>query len=281
MVEYKQVDEVIKRYLEETKNHWLLNQTLVNAKMRRDILAMFPIEKNANVLDVGTGFGAVSHDLASQMPVQIEAIDVNEERIKIARGIRDYLTKELPLPGTISFSNETIYELPYEDQQFDVVIAWFVFQHLENVDNAVEELKRVLTPGGYICLVDVDDQFLLTYPTPSKSAQFMHQALCTLQEKQGGDRYIGRKLPTYLHKAGFEVVGTAIQPQTAFTEPAAQNQTPQLEVNLYQQLESDFIENSILTKAEFDHHIQTLIAEKQPPKFKSNAQVIVLGQVPA
>lgn len=281
MDDYTQIDEAIKRYLQESNHHWLLNQTLVNADMRRDILASLPIDQHTKLLDVGTGFGAVSYDLASQIPLEIQAIDVDEDRIAVAKDMKEYLDRQLTLPGDISFANEDLYQLPYDDQSFDFVIAWFVFQHLEEIEAATEELARVMRPGGHICIVDIDDQFLLTYPKPSTSAQIMHQALCTLQTKQGGDRFVGRKLPNYLHDAGFDVVGTAIQSQTAFSGQAVQQkQDRYLEINLYQQLKPDIINNNILTEEEFDTHIENILFDDQFASFKANAQVIVLGQKP-
>lgn len=40
--------------------------------------------------------------------------------------------------------------LPYEDNSFDIVLARFVFEHIEFPDLFAQELVRVLKPGGYI-----------------------------------------------------------------------------------------------------------------------------------
>jgi SAM-dependent methyltransferase len=40
--------------------------------------------------------------------------------------------------------------LPYDDNRFDVVIARYVFEHVENPDFTARELLRVLKPGGII-----------------------------------------------------------------------------------------------------------------------------------
>lgn len=280
MVDYRHIDEALIDYLQQNTNHWLLNQTLVNAKMRRDILGMLPIQPHSKILDVGTGFGAVSFDLASQFPVQIEAIDVEPERIEIAKEIQTHFNNKSLLNGSISFSNEDLYKLPYRDQQFDFVIAWFVFQHLKRVEEAIEALKRVIVPGGLLCIVDVDDQFAISYPSTSESEQFMQKSFRSLQEKRGGDRYIGRKLPSYLHNAGLNVVGTGIQAQSQFAVPTLQDPARTHEIKLYKELEKELIKNKIMTKDKFDAHIQELMQEKPVPTYKTNAQFIVLGQVP-
>lgn len=41
--------------------------------------------------------------------------------------------------------------LPYEDARFDLIVARYVFEHIDDPQNAAAELLRVLKPGGWIC----------------------------------------------------------------------------------------------------------------------------------
>lgn len=41
-------------------------------------------------------------------------------------------------------------KLPFEDQKFDTIFASEVFEHIENLDHIIVELKRVLKPNGQI-----------------------------------------------------------------------------------------------------------------------------------
>lgn len=43
--------------------------------------------------------------------------------------------------------------LPYVDNQFDIVISRYVFEHIEDVDHVARELLRVVKPGGLIAAV--------------------------------------------------------------------------------------------------------------------------------
>ena len=47
----------------------------------------------------------------------------------------------------VRFNCETI---PYEDASFDLVLANHVLFYCEDVDTAIEEIARVLKPGGII-----------------------------------------------------------------------------------------------------------------------------------
>lgn len=46
------------------------------------------------------------------------------------------------------------HHLPFEDRSFDLVFAEYVFEHLPNPTLAIEEIRRVLAPGGsFVVLV--------------------------------------------------------------------------------------------------------------------------------
>ncbi|WP_169803541.1 class I SAM-dependent methyltransferase [Sphingomonas adhaesiva] len=53
-------------------------------------------------------------------------------------------------------SNVDIYydghKLPFDDGAFDAIVAFEVFEHVFNIDELLQELKRVLRPGGRILL---------------------------------------------------------------------------------------------------------------------------------
>ena len=42
--------------------------------------------------------------------------------------------------------------LPYEDDRFDVIVARYVLEHVENAELMARELIRVTKPGGWICV---------------------------------------------------------------------------------------------------------------------------------
>jgi SAM-dependent methyltransferase len=42
---------------------------------------------------------------------------------------------------------------PYGDEQFDLIVSRYVFEHVANPEWAAAELLRVLKPGGWICAV--------------------------------------------------------------------------------------------------------------------------------
>jgi 2-polyprenyl-3-methyl-5-hydroxy-6-metoxy-1,4-benzoquinol methylase len=69
-------------------------------------------------------------------------------RLLLARGYDAYGIDLLPSPQWIEIPEGRlrqgdIQDLPFKDREFDSVTAFEVLEHVENIDNAIEELKRV------------------------------------------------------------------------------------------------------------------------------------------
>lgn len=70
-----------------------------------------------------------------------------------------YYSKYFPNTVTVDIDSArnpdvlaSIYELPFEDSSFDVVLCTEVYEHLENPTKATAELKRILKPDGKLIL---------------------------------------------------------------------------------------------------------------------------------
>jgi len=89
------------------------------------------------VLDVGTGEGQIARLLAAR-GAEVVGIDPTANQVAEAqrRG------------GGPAYARAGAHELPFPDGSFDAVVACLVFEHIEAVDEAVDEVARVLRPGG-------------------------------------------------------------------------------------------------------------------------------------
>ena len=56
------------------------------------------------------------------------------------------------------------YEYPFEDGAFDVVMSSQAMEHVEDLKLWINELVRVLTPGGRLCITTVWKMFEHRYP---------------------------------------------------------------------------------------------------------------------
>jgi ubiquinone/menaquinone biosynthesis C-methylase UbiE len=135
--------EKIYQWNKEEKNYLIYP----DEEVVRIIKKFFVPNNIKNVLDAGCGAGR--HSLAMlRENINVTAIDTSESAVNIS--------KELIL-GTyknINISVASITELPFENDSFEGIICWGVLHYLTNdeFDKAMNELYRVLKPGGFIGL---------------------------------------------------------------------------------------------------------------------------------
>lgn len=99
------------------------------------------------ILDVGCGVGSMCSFLRTYG--EVYGVDSSPEALQYAAS-RGYRSTALA-SGT---------KLPYSDGFFDVVVAIDVIEHVENEQSFIEELHRVLKPGGIAFIATAAFPFL-------------------------------------------------------------------------------------------------------------------------
>lgn len=100
---------------------------------------------NAKVLDVGCGVGGTSRYLAKQLGkgASVTGITLSPNQVKRAQE----LAVEQDLPNA-EFKVMNALDMDYEDNSFDVVWACESGEHMPNKEAYINEMMRVLKPGG-------------------------------------------------------------------------------------------------------------------------------------
>lgn len=105
------------------------------------------------VADIGCGDGIIDLGLAMKgKPAKLIGYDVRPPdgaavtRIAAAAGV------EAELPACLSFETSTITSVPAEDDTFDVVVTWSVFEHVTYPVEMLAEVARILKPDGVLFL---------------------------------------------------------------------------------------------------------------------------------
>lgn len=272
------IDEEYKNYIEanpDMNDRWLLEQTLYTGAGRRELLPNLPIPVMGKALDLGAGFGAMAIDMAFAMPVQVYATDSDKEKVEVAQAISDQVTRRVNYlkPGEIAFQQADIYDLPFSDNTFDFVISRFLFQHIADPEKAFAQIQRVLKPGGIVCTIDVDESFAFSYPeTPAYEA--LYGAFKQLQEKNGGDRQIGRKLSYLLEKGGYVEIVSSVQMQSAYAYTAAGDLAHRFIRERFMSAKNDIVVNGIMTNEEFTSWMDKYNDEVNLWQFTASGQVI-------
>ena len=285
-VNWRLVDETLADYLlahPAVRDRWLLEQTIYTGASRRALYGQLPLFANATVLDVGSGFGALAIDLAClPLGLQIRGIDFDDEKNVVARELAGAVGNKggYRADGIPQFDQGDVYGMPYRSESFDVVIARFVLQHLTDATRAINEMRRVLRPGGYVILIDIDENMTVTYPESSAFVD-LHSAFIRLQQAQGGDRAVGRKLSTFLQRADFAQVAASAQvlSQHAFVQP---NDPAHLfAVRRFLSVREDLVREGIMSERDFDICLAAYADEESTWEFHSSAQVVALGRKPS
>jgi SAM-dependent methyltransferase len=99
------------------------------------------MKSSDRVLDVGCGTGVVAIT-ASRMGAMVSAIDLSPALIERAKENVSLANVKVELKeGDVEF-------LPYADNSFDVVLSQFGHMFAPRPQNAIQEMIRVLKPGG-------------------------------------------------------------------------------------------------------------------------------------
>ena len=103
------------------------------------------IDKNTNVLIVGCGTGFNACHIARKFGCRLVGVDIAEEAVKKAKE----RAENENLADMVEFRVGDAYDLPFENDKFDVVITQFVSQFLD-MEKALKEFTRVLKMGGRV-----------------------------------------------------------------------------------------------------------------------------------
>jgi len=115
-------------------------------KVRKFIAQKHP----ANILDIATGTGDLAIELAIIKPEHITGIDISEGMMDIGR--RKIAT--LGLDGLITLETGDAEQLKFSDNSFDAITAAFGVRNFENLDKGLQEMYRVLKPGGAMAILE-------------------------------------------------------------------------------------------------------------------------------
>lgn len=159
------------------------------------------VRSTSRILDCGCGPGSITVGLAQWAPDgQTVGIDVGAEQLDGARRLARNL-------GTrnVTFRQADIFELPFDDDSFDVVFSQTVLFHVPNPGKALAEIRRVLRPGGVVALRDAINACIVIWPDEPLVRE-LADIIRRGAQRSGGNPDIGRELGTLLHAAGFEDV---------------------------------------------------------------------------
>lgn len=104
------------------------------------------------VLEVGCGGGGMARAIKFYRPdLDVYGIDISEKAIQEARRNPGGNAERpiAPLSGAgVKFQLGDAYHLPFDNATLDAVVMFDVLEHLDDPQRSLQEIQRVLKPGG-------------------------------------------------------------------------------------------------------------------------------------
>jgi len=168
---------------------------LCHAPLNKWGLGLVSFHDGMTMLDIGCGGGATLKRLLQRSKdAKVYGIDISEDSVAKAIKVNaDVIDKQ------VFVQQGSAEKLPFEDGKFDLVTAVETVYFWPNLPNCLQEVRRVLKPGGHFAImvevVDTDSKWTnvvegMTAYTPEQLKQFLDDAGFTQTE-------IHHKKPSY------------------------------------------------------------------------------------
>ncbi|KPA11994.1 Methyltransferase type 11 domain protein [Candidatus Magnetomorum sp. HK-1] len=169
------------------------------------------------VLDVGAGPAVIDCELAKQYPgISIVALDNSIKRLEDAQRNIDHANLKTK---NISKRYGNANDIPYKENFFDLVFARFLLEYLPDSKSVLNEMRRVVKPGGKVIVQDLDGQLYWHYPKNDYIEQNLKIILDYLNEYSGFDPFIGRKLYHMFFQTNLKQIETKAESYHLFAGP--------------------------------------------------------------
>ncbi len=190
------------RYIHGTKPKEQCRLSNLNALLNQACLEELALTRGEAVLDVGSGLGQFTRDIARAVGPDGHVIGVERDRQQLAKARRQ--AKEAGEGDLVDWRLGDALKLPLAKREwgrFDVVHARFVLEHVKNPERVIRQMVRAARPGGRVVLADDDHQVMRPWPEPTGFVE-LWQAYIRAYGHLGCDPFVGRRLVALLRNAG-------------------------------------------------------------------------------
>ena len=121
-------------------------------RWKRHLVALARIDPDTRALDLATGTGDIAFALSAR-GARVVGLDITPRMIEIAREKRD-AAKLDPRTGVLHLLVGDMGALPFSSDSFDLVTTGYGLRNVPDLPAAIEEIRRVLKPGGRVLSLD-------------------------------------------------------------------------------------------------------------------------------
>ncbi len=129
-------------------NHFL--SLGIDILWRKKAIRYLKADQPKQILDIATGTGDFAIEALSLKPDFVTGVDISPGMLNIGR---EKLRKR-GLDDRIALFEGDSENLNFEDNKFDAVIVAFGVRNFENLERGLEDMRRVLKPGGKAVILE-------------------------------------------------------------------------------------------------------------------------------
>lgn len=148
-----------------------------------------PVFAGTRILEVGCGTGAIARAVANSDPsIAVTGVDRESAQLETAR----QLAAAAGL-SNLQFLQGDANHLDFAEGSFDAAYCRFLLEHVLDPLQVIQEMSRVVKPGGWVCVYEWEPDCFSIYPDSPAIEQLWREIYRT-QKRLGGDPWVGRKL---------------------------------------------------------------------------------------
>ena len=166
-------------------------------------LSFLELSPKDRVLEVGCGLALLADEVAKLVPDgEVVGLEVSAEQLATAR----------PTQANVRLRQGDALALPFGDTEFDAVYCRYLLEHVPDPLRALQEMHRVLRPGGRVFVQENNILVNVLHPDCPRFDSVWRR-FAELQTRLGGDALIGKKLFPLMREAGFRSVALGVAPE--------------------------------------------------------------------
>ena len=183
----------VKHEFSRQADYFAASAAITNEEQTRLFIEALGVGDVGDVLDVACGPGIVTVALAARAR-EVVAFDLTPAMLKKARqrcasaGVRN-----------VTFREGDATDLPFADHTFDCVVTRLSIHHFQHPRRVLDEIWRVLKPGGTVVVADVTSS-----EVPEKSA--LQNAIETIRDPSHTRMLPDLELTSLVCDSGFMIV---------------------------------------------------------------------------
>jgi ubiquinone/menaquinone biosynthesis C-methylase UbiE len=139
-----------KKYFDDVAHQWdNMQQSFFSESVRDKAFSVARVQKGKIAADVGAGSGFITEGLIGK---GLKVIAVDQSQAMLAE-----MRKKFSGAAGIEYRLGEAEKLPIPDEAVDYAFANMYIHHVESPLKAINEMVRILKPGGTLVITDMDE----------------------------------------------------------------------------------------------------------------------------